>query len=66
MNRHIKIEKLSIRSPLRETSQRPLRNISKELFCDDFKATQIHLKKDVLCVISLRRLQHISKKMSIP
>ena len=36
----------SIRSPLRETSHRPLRNISK-LFCDVFKTSQIHLKKDV-------------------
>ena len=33
-------------SPLRETSQRPLRNISKETsFCDIFKTTQIYVKK---------------------
>ena len=40
---------ISIRSPLRETSQRPLRNISKVwIFCNVFK----------------RRLKYISKKMS--
>ena len=30
-------------------------------FCDIFKTSQIHLKKDVFCVTSLRRLEHISK-----
>ena len=69
-------------SPLRETSQIPPRNISKEmtflrrlqdlsntspkrcLFCDAFKTSQKHLKKDLLCVTSLRRLEHISKNTS--
>ena len=36
------------------------------LFCDVFKTSQKHLKKDVFCVTSLRRLEHISKKMSFP
>ena len=35
-------------------------------FCDVFKTFQIHLKKDVFYVTSLRCLEHISKKMSIP
>ena len=54
-----------IRSPLRETSQGPLRNISRDdFFCDVFKTFQKHLKKNVFCVTYLRRLEHISKKMS--
>ena len=36
------------------------------LFCDVFKTSQIHLKKDVFFVTSLRRLKNISKKMSFP
>ena len=48
---------VSKRSPLRETSQRPLRNISKE-------TSQIHLKKDGFFETFLRRLKYISKKMS--
>ena len=35
-------------------------------FCDVCKTSQKHLKKDVFCVTSLRRLKHISKKMSFP
>ena len=42
---------ISIRSPLREIAQRPLGNISKEMF---------------FFVTSLRRLKYISKKMSFP
>ena len=56
------------RSPLREISQKPLRNISKHLkrlFYDVFKTSQIHLKKDVFQVTSLGRLRHISKKIFI-
>ena len=54
---------LSIRYPLRETSQRPFRNISKEMtFCDIFKTYQIHLKNDVFFVTSLRRLKNILKR----
>ena len=71
---------LSIKSPLRETSQRPLRKISKETsffvtslrhlkyiskkmsFCDGFKTSQMHLKKDVFHITSLSHLKHISKK----
>ena len=45
---------------LSETSQKRC------LFCDVFKTSQKHLKKDVFCVTSLRRLEHISKKMSFP
>ena len=70
-------------SPLRETSQKPLRNISKKmtflrrlqdlsntspkrcLFCDAFKTSRKHPKKDLFCVTSLRRLEHISKNMSL-
>ena len=37
----------------------------RRLFCDVFKTSQIHLKKDVFHVTSLRRLKHISKKMFI-
>ena len=56
---------VSIRSPLRETSQRPLGNTSKEtFFCDVFKTSQIHLKKDIFFVASLRRLKYISEKIS--
>ena len=58
---------ISIRSALRETCQRPLRNFSKEMtFCDVFKTSQKDLKIGVFCVTSLRRLEHISKKMSFP
>ena len=40
---------ISIKSLLKETSQRPLRNISKEMtFCDSFKRSQIYLKKSFL------------------
>ena len=45
---------------LSETSQKRC------LFCDIFKTSQIHLKKDVFFVTSLRRLKNISKKMSFP
>ena len=56
---------VSNRSPLRETSQRPLRNISKETsFWDFVKTSQIHLKKDVFFEKSLRRLKYISKMIS--
>ena len=48
-----------LRDPL-ETSQK------RWLFCDALKTSQIHLKKDVFFVTSLRRLEHISKKMSFP
>ena len=43
---------------LSETSQKRC------LFCDVFKMSQIHLKKDVFFETSLRRLKYISKKMS--
>ena len=33
------------------------------LFCDVFKASQIHLKKDGFQVTSLKRVKHISKKI---
>ena len=45
---------------LSETSQKIC------LFCDVFKTSQKHLKKDFLCVTSLRRLAHISKKKYFP
>ena len=49
------------------TSLRRLKYISKRcFFCDAFKTSQKHLKKDVFCVTSLRRLAHISKKMPFP
>ena len=41
-------------------------SLKKLLFCDVFKTSQKHLKKDVFCVTSLTRLEHISIKMSIP
>ena len=44
---------------LSETSQK------RRLFWGVFKTSQIHLKKDVFFVTSLRRLKHISKKMFI-
>ena len=54
---------ISIKSPLREISQTSLRNISTEMpFCDVFKTSQKHLKIDVFCATSLRRLEHISKR----
>ena len=31
-------------------------------FCDVLKTSQKHLKKDVICVTSLRRLEDISKR----
>ena len=43
---------------LSETSQKRC------LFCDAFITPQIHLKKDVFFVTSLRRFKYISKKMS--
>ena len=43
---------------LSETSQK------RRLFWDVFKTSQIHLKKDVFFVTSLRRLRYVSKKMS--
>ena len=42
---------------LSETSQK------RRLFCDVFKTSQIHLRKDVFLVISFRHLKYISKKM---
>ena len=36
------------------------------ILCYVFKTSQKHLKKDVFCVMSLRRLEHISKKISFP
>ena len=58
------LSEISVRE--RETSPRPLKSISKEMtFCDVFKTCQKHLKKDVFCVTSLRRLEHISEKMSL-
>ena len=45
---------------LSETSQKGC------LFCDVFKTSQKHFRKDVFCVASLRRLGHISTKMSFP
>ena len=42
---------------LLETSQK------RRLFCDVFKTSQIHLRKDVFLVISFRHLKYISKKM---
>ena len=57
----------SIRSTLRETFRDLLETSQKRwLFCDVFKTSQIHLKKDVFCVTSLRRLNNISKKNSFP
>ena len=54
----------SIRSTLRETFRDLLETSQKRwLFCDVFKTSQIHLKKDVFCVTSLRRLKNISKKI---
>ena len=43
---------------LSETSQK------RRLFCDVFKTSQIHLKKDVFLETFLRRLKYISEKMS--
>ena len=58
---------ISIRSPLRETSQRPLRNISEKIaFLRRLPDISKTSKKDVLCVTSLRCLEPISKKMSFP
>ena len=50
--------------------ERHLKNLSqtsqkRRIFCDVFKTSQIHLKKDVFFVTSLRRLKYISKKMFI-
>ena len=42
---------------LSQTSQK------KWLFCDVFKTSQKRLEKDVFCVTSLRRLEHISKNI---
>ena len=54
---------VSIRSPLREASPRPLRNISKRcLFCGVFKTSQVDLIKDFFFVTSLRRLKHTPKR----
>ena len=63
---------VSNRSHSPETSQWHLRNISLRrlkyiskrcLFCHVFKTSQIHLKKNVFFVASLRWLKYISKKM---
>ena len=50
--------------------ERHLKNLSqtsqkRRIFCDVFKTSQIHLKKDVFFVTSLRRLKYTSKKMFI-
>ena len=56
---------ISIKYPLRETSQRRLRNVSQEIsFFDVFKTSQILLGKDVFYVTSLRHLKNIFKKKS--
>ena len=39
---------------------------SRWLFCDVFKTSQKHLKKNIFYMTSLMRLENISKKMSIP
>ena len=58
-------ERSSIRSPLRETSQRLFRKSQKRwLFCGVFKMSEIHLKKDVFFKTSLRHLKNISKVTS--
>ena len=51
------LKQISIERHLPEASQK------RRLFCDVFKTSQIHLKKDVLFVTSLRRLKYISKKL---
>ena len=38
----------------------------RQLFCDVFKTSQKHLKKDVFCITPLGRLELISKNMSFP
>ena len=62
------LSEISVKSPLRETYRRDLSETSQKrcLFCQVFKTFQIHLKKDVFCVTSWRRLGHISKKVSFP
>ena len=62
---------MSLRSQSDLHWERYLRDLSETsqkrcLFCDVFKTSQKHPKKDVFCVTSLRRLRHISKKMSFP
>ena len=49
----------------RDISETSLETSQKRwLFCDVFKTSQIHLRKDVFFVTSLRRLKNISKKTS--
>ena len=58
------LNRISIERDISETS---LETSQKRwLFCDVFKTSQKHLKKDVFCVTSLGRLGHISKTMSFP
>ena len=45
---------------LRDLSERSQKRC---LFCDVFRTSQIHVKKDFFFVTSLRRLKNISKKM---
>ena len=54
------LNQISTERDISETSQKSC------LFCDIFKTSQKHLKKDVFCVTPLKRLEHISKKMSFP
>ena len=44
---------------LRDLSERPQKRY---LFCDVFKTSQIHLKKEIFPLTSLRRLTNISRK----
>ena len=56
---------ISIRSPLRETPKRLLRNISKEMtFWRHLQDVSNTSQKDVFFVMSLRRLKNTSKMMS--
>ena len=57
---------ISIRSTLRETSQRSLRNTSKETtFCGVFKTSQTYLRKDVYSVTSETYQKHLSREFVI-
>ena len=54
------LNQVSIESDISETSETSQKRC---LFCDVFRTSQIHVKKDFFFVTSLRRLKNISKKM---
>ena len=63
LNDYIFMKLLFTSKPAWDVSERYQSDLHWERYLRDvFKTSQIHLKKDIFCVTSLIRLEHISKK----